>query len=91
MLITESNPGDYGEIRITPNIQDRVNQHKRMAAEREADENLKIALQAIQENAQLRAENARLQAANQRLLRESRAMFAGARLLVPALPAPGVA
>lgn len=78
---------DYGEIRITPNIADRVNRHKRLKAEREAERNLTVALETIRENAELRAELARVKAASGRVMCEAWAVAGYPRR--PALAAPG--
>ena len=59
---------DFGQIRITPNIADRVNRHKRVKAEQDAEHYLSVALQTIQDNAELRAELARMRAAYGRVM-----------------------
>ena len=65
---------DYGQIRITPNIADRVNRHKRMKAEQDAEYHLSVALQTIKENAELRAELARTREAYSQVMTEAHAV-----------------
>ena len=77
---------DYGEIRITPNIADRVNLHKRLKAEREAEHNLAVALQTIRENAELRAELARVKAASSRVMCDAWAVAGYPQRLAIAAP-----
>jgi len=79
---------DYGHIRITPTVADRVNRHRRVKAEREAESHLSVALRAIRENAELRAELAQVKAAAGQVMSEAWAVAGYPHRL--ALPAPGV-
>lgn len=79
---------DYGHIRITPTVADRVNRHRRAKAEREAESNLSVALQTIRENAELRAELVRTRAATGKVMAEVWAAAGYPRRL--ALPVPEV-
>ena len=79
---------DYGQIRIIPNVSDKVNRMKLRQAEERADNNLQIAVEATQENSRLRIELLRLTRANQELLVRMHKMSAGCLLLM--LPATEV-
>lgn len=77
---------DYGHIRITPTVADRVNRHRRAKAEREAESHLSVALQTIRENAELRAELSRVKAASGQVMAEAWAVAGYPKRAM--LPAP---
>lgn len=76
---------DYGNIRITPNIQDRVNEMKRRRAEEDADRQQRIALTAHQLMKSAHQERDRLAKANSELqLMLHAAMGWPVRVMLPA-------
>lgn len=80
-------PFDFGEIRITPNVQDRINEMRRRQAEESADRNRRIAMEARRAQTIAQAEAMRLRQANIQLLGQLHtAMGWPVRIQ---LPAPG--
>ena len=59
---------DYGQIRITPNIQDRINTLRRRRAEEQASRQRQIAIEAQREKIHALAEVAQYRKANAKLL-----------------------
>ena len=68
MFDAKCNEFDYGEIRITPNIADRVNEMHRRRAEEQASRNKQIATEAYKEKMQAISEAAQYRKANAELL-----------------------
>lgn len=78
---------DCGDIRITPNVQDRVNEMKRRQAEESADRHRRIAMEAMRAETVAQVEAQRLRQANTSLLVQLHAVLGWPNRLL--LPAPG--
>ena len=87
MFETSHNEFDYGQIRITPNIADRVNAHKLAKAEEQADRQRRIAMEAHRAMVRAQVEAARYQRANVELLGQINAALGWPKRAM--LPAPG--
>lgn len=75
---------DYGQIRITPNIQDRVNAHKLAKAEEQASRQRQIAMDAHRAKIRAQAEVAQYRKANVALLQQIHATLGWpARAMLP--------
>lgn len=86
MVDFQSN-NDFGDIRITPNIQDRINEMRRRKAEERADRNERIAMEAHRATRCAQAEANRCREANIALLCQLHAALGWPRRTL--LPAPG--
>lgn len=85
---TSSNEYDFGQIRISPNIQDRINQMHRQRAEEQAERQSRIAMGAHREKMRAQAEAERYRMANVALLGQLHAAMGWPKRLM--LPAPEV-
>lgn len=78
---------DFGSIRITPNVQDRINEMRRRQAEERADRSSRIAMEARRDKMHAQAEAERYRLANANLLCQLHAAMGWPRRAM--LPAPG--
>lgn len=89
MIETACNDFDYGEIRITPNIQDRINAMHRRHAENRADRCTRIAMDASREKIRAQVEAERYRRANIALLQQLHAATGWPRRAMLPMPEVG--
>ena len=87
MFDANCNEFDYGEIRIIPNIADRINEMRRRRAEEQASRQRQIAIEAQREKIHALAEVAQYRKANAKLLCQLHAAMGWPHRVM--LPVPG--